>query len=455
MNIPVSRVNKVQNLTLGKAYDLQDDFVVFKDTIKVLDAENGKTLALLLKNVITDPDLIKAGRNLTTFKGKSERRADASGERRIFKPKSGSTKDVYLGAQSPSVMLGYEASDNYHPCRMTALTRKHRKLFDNDTVKLVQHISNIFERNCPDEYDKQKGFIQECNKQMVIENSVFTSLTVNMTWRTSLHIDKGDFRSGLGNLCVFKYGDYTGGEIMLPNYKVAFDLQEGDVLFMDVHEPHCNNVLQGEGRLSLICYAREQIKGRCADAEKEQIENPVPFSKRNKRAKGPCINCKTTDSVEWRYTKEGECLCNPCGLAYKNNGNVIVPRDAPSSYKPRKAEGTKVPTTRVVGTQEVDCKTLTRILQDYPDINAIKMDIEGSEHDVIKSTDWSKTNINKLVFEYSFDHSPVMDKFYDLIEYLEMYFSRVYHIPSLPKRGAIWDTKKTRGANGHMVWCIR
>lgn len=325
-----SLVSRVQDLELGKAYDLESDFTTYKDTVHVKDANTGKTLAVFLKGIITDERVLQAGRNLARFKGISQRRADASGERKLIEPKSGNKKTVYHGKASPSVMLGYEASDNYHPCRLTSLTRKHKKHFDTDTVILVQHISKLFAETCPLEFAKQKSFVEECNEHMIIPDTVYTSLTVNMTWRTSLHVDKGDFRSGLGNLCCFNYGNYTGGEIMLPNYKIAFDLREGDVLFMDVHEPHCNNALQGEGRVSLICYAREQIKLRCRSAKKDDIENPVSFRNRAKRPKGPCINCKAKESAEWRYTMEDEPLCNPCGLAYKENGNRLVPRDHPS-----------------------------------------------------------------------------------------------------------------------------
>lgn len=338
IDVPVVQVSKQQNLEIGKSYDLQYDYTVYKKTVKVVDKKTGKTLAVFIKNIITDPVLIKAGRNLTTFKGTTERRADASGERILFEPKSGTSDKVHHhGKAVPSVMLGYNASDNFHPCRMTALTRKHRDLFDNDTVVLVQYISKLFKEYCPNEYNKQKAFVDQCNSDMILPKTVFTSLTVNMTWRTSLHIDKGDFASGLGNLCCFKYGNYSQAELMLPNYKIAFDLLEGDVLFMDVHEPHCNNSIVGEGRVSLICYAREQILNRCKDVSKSEIENPVAFISREKRAKGPCVNCSTTVTAEWRYTNNGLPLCNPCGMRYKKTGK-LVPRDTPTIPQQRKPQ---------------------------------------------------------------------------------------------------------------------
>jgi hypothetical protein len=342
MSLPLHKVRRVQTLELGKQYDLQPDFTVFHESVKVIDVDTGKTLAVFLKQIIKDERILEAGRSLTTFKGVSSRRVDASGERNILMPKTGDTnKILYVGKRSPSVMLGYQASDNYHPCRLTSLTRKHKRVFDEHTVHLVQHISELFQRFCPTEYEKQKAFVDECNEHMILLNTVYTSLTVNMTWRTNLHVDKGDFRSGLGNLCCFKYGEYSGGEIMLPNYKIAFDLQEGDVLFMDVHEPHCNNAIVGEGRVSLICYVKEQIKSRCANALQVNIENPISYSQRPKRPRGPCINCTTDESVEWRFTTDNQPLCNPCGQAYKNNNNTLVPRDTPSKIATRRKRGGK------------------------------------------------------------------------------------------------------------------
>lgn len=115
---------------------------------------------------------------------------------------------------------------------------------------------------------------------------------------------------------------------------------------------------------------------------------------------------------------------------------------------------TLLPIKNAVGTQEVRCKTLQQIFEEYPDINACKIDIEGREFEVIRSVDWTKTNIQKLVFEYSFDHHPVMAKFHELVDYLKTQFAIVYHIPSLPGRDSVWDVKVTRGANGQLVWCI-
>lgn len=107
--------------------------------------------------------------------------------------------------------------------------------------------------------------------------------------------------------------------------------------------------------------------------------------------------------------------------------------------------------------QTVEACTLTKLIKEiYKEfkINAIKLDIEGNEKNVLKSFDFKSANINKLVFEYSFDHHPVMEEFYDLIDYLKTHFEIVYFRNSIPSRNSIWDTKITRGANGQTIWAI-
>ena len=61
------------------------------------------------------------------------------------------------------------------------------------------------------------------------------------------------------------------------------------------------------------------------------------------------------------------------------------------------------------------------ILEKHTDINAIKLDIEGSELEILLNEhDFSR--IKKMVFEYSFTKDRRMDKFFECAEMLEKYF---------------------------------
>jgi FkbM family methyltransferase len=55
----------------------------------------------------------------------------------------------------------------------------------------------------------------------------------------------------------------------------------------------------------------------------------------------------------------------------------------------------------------VQSTTLATLLTDHPNINAIKLDIEGAEMEILESLDASVVaNVQKIVFEWTFDYDP-------------------------------------------------
>ena len=72
-------------------------------------------------------------------------------------------------------------------------------------------------------------------------------------------------------------------------------------------------------------------------------------------------------------------------------------------------------------TVEINCMAFDEILNRHKDINCIKLDIEGSELEIFKyEHDWS--NLNKLVFEYSFTKNRKMSDFFECTDRLSKYF---------------------------------
>lgn len=229
---------------------------------------DGKTpLAVFLKGGIVDPTLLKIGREYnmytrtTTFRpklsGKDGFRMNAEGRR------------MMMGKPVKSGLVGFSDPTVFHPCRITSLYKLHREYFDSQSIHLLRYLSNEFKKFAPDHYKRQKKFLDtEVNPKMILDGTVFTTITVNDTFKTRSHRDSGDFNTGLGNLVVFNQNGektWSGGEFLLPEYKLGFDVQEGDILFVDVHEVHCNNPVIGKGRISVISYVREKIATRCKD----------------------------------------------------------------------------------------------------------------------------------------------------------------------------------------------
>ena len=93
-------------------------------------------------------------------------------------------------------------------------------------------------------------------------------------------------------------------------------------------------------------------------------------------------------------------------------------------------------TTENRKTVRVQCIDIEKVLSEYSDINSIKLDIEGAEMDIIEKVDFKKYGINKLVFEWSFDFDPSLERFKKMVTKLKEQFNVVHH-RKLPS-GKLW-----------------
>jgi hypothetical protein len=262
-------VKRVQTLGLSQVCQSDDSFTIFDGDVNVYK-EDGELLAVFRKGVaLKNKKIITAGRGLLQYKHSSTSRKMAAGtdEKAVGRYKGG------MGAANKvfSSMVGYVEPIAFYKCRETTMYAKHKDKFRADTLPLVQFISRKFRQYAPKQYNKQKKFVDQLNQNMVLPDTVFTTFSVNVDFRTRTHRDQGDYSSGLGNLMVFNVGDFTGGETLLPEYKIGFHIEEGDMLFFDVHEVHCNNPIKGKGRISIVAFAREKILQKCQGITQQQL----------------------------------------------------------------------------------------------------------------------------------------------------------------------------------------
>ena len=100
--------------------------------------------------------------------------------------------------------------------------------------------------------------------EFLVPETPFTTITVNKTFRTAAHYDAGDLDSGLSNLLTLSNdGNYTGGYLIAPEYRVAVNVRPGDLLLINNHEVmHGNTPIEcaeGSERVSLVVYFREKM----------------------------------------------------------------------------------------------------------------------------------------------------------------------------------------------------
>ena len=150
-------------------------------------------------------------------------------------------------------------------CRITKFTRDEPDKW-NQVIPLINEVNKYYSILTPELYKNQLSRASSVPK-FQIENTAYSTITVNYDWRTSIHKDKNDYDEGFGNLTVLEKSKsghpeckgYTGGYIAFPKYGICIDMRQTDALAMDVHQYHANTEIKGEGRLSVVCYLRKNM----------------------------------------------------------------------------------------------------------------------------------------------------------------------------------------------------
>lgn len=239
----------------------------------------GNLLFRFRKNLLSE-EILELGYN--SFKKsiqKTEGRGMASGGyfKRILEDGTLGKRNVSNLVESGNV--GYmdargEPQQNF--CRLTQFGKSHFDLFKAGWP-FVKEIDRLYSELIPDAYERQKKYAKATNPSYIIDDTSFTTVTVNRSFRTAIHQDAGDLKKGFGNLIVHENGSYTGGYFTMPQYGIAVDVRNTDVLFADVHQWHGNTEMKlVDGfdeifRVSFVLYYREMMY-KC-DRPEEQLKN--------------------------------------------------------------------------------------------------------------------------------------------------------------------------------------
>jgi hypothetical protein len=190
------------------------------------------------------------------------------------------------------------------PCRMTGYTRRGLRNYVHG-IPFIEAIDRQFKKLVPDAWKKQHAAVSK-KPMYQISDTAFSTLTVNMNFRTALHKDAGDYSQGFGNLTVIEWGRYHGGETLFPRFGVGFNLRSGDFVAMDVHEWHTNapiyttkeddawnkslpdirtrdattGVIGSQElyqRFSFVCYFREKLE-ECIEKDTKDYYKKIDFN---------------------------------------------------------------------------------------------------------------------------------------------------------------------------------
>jgi hypothetical protein len=310
----------------GTYFDEKDMDTIFDEDVDIYTEEDGQKILLAkLRKQVLDPQTIKIGwegfwktatatRNRGAASGPIDTKSTYWKNRTPVKVKGwlarykqgGKTSKMVVSNNVNSTVLGYfESTPSMKlPCRLTSRTSMYFKNYKHG-LPFIKAIDSCFAKLVPDRYKLQKKAASS-KPLLQIDDTSFSSVTLNRNFRTALHKDAGDFKQGYGNLTVIERGAYHGGQTLFPQYKIGFNLRTGDFIAMDVHQWHCNTEIYETAedkkinkllpeiyhekeetgtmgsnkpytRLSFVCYLREKIVN-CSSTETRKHFRKIGFN---------------------------------------------------------------------------------------------------------------------------------------------------------------------------------
>lgn len=231
---------------------------------------------------------------LHSLKGvKANNRGAASGTRRMKIKGQSWTR---AKAVSSAIVGSVEKAGTQRYCRLTAWTGDHVPEFL--TLRpLLETMSTAFAEHVPDRYAAQLERVEATQPDWIVPGTVYSTITVNNSYPTGGHKDSGDLAEGFSCLGVLRRGDYEGGRLVFPEWQVAADLRDGDLILMDAHQWHCNTAMTcphsqkndampeccGAERIRVVAYYRERMN-TCGTAEEEHAKALALADERNARS---------------------------------------------------------------------------------------------------------------------------------------------------------------------------
>ncbi len=265
----------------GKVLGDQDYDVLLKGACRV-DKPDGRPLCVYLPGGVYDAvsapgvyDVLHGLRGQVI-----DNRGLASGTPRIAQAHDNRSRTRTRKVAS-SIIGAVDPGGQQRYCRLTAWTG--RNLPEWEALQpLLQDVARQMFEHVPARYAAQAKLAAATDPAWVVPGTPFSTVTVNNSYATGVHTDKGDLDAGFSTLAVLKRGSYTGGELVFPEWRVAVGMRNGDLLLMDAHDWHGNTELYcgcakpmlgacarcGAERISVVAYMRTKI-AKCGSPDQE------------------------------------------------------------------------------------------------------------------------------------------------------------------------------------------
>jgi hypothetical protein len=174
------------------------------------------------------------------------------GERRVV-PES--VLEVLEEQGARQGVLGYLDATADQPCHQTRLSINRPEMLDGNR-QLIERVDQLYLQNMPRLHAKQRTEVEKAGPWWRLWNTAFTTTYIAKNFRTAYHTDSGNLPGVMS--AIMPMGKFTGGELVLPRWRIAIAYKPGDLLLFDPQQLHGNLPFVGE-RLSAIFYCERRI----------------------------------------------------------------------------------------------------------------------------------------------------------------------------------------------------
>lgn len=139
-------------------------------------------------------------------------------------------------------VLGFVGGTRWDRSR---LSRRHPELLDK-IRPLAERVDGRYSEYMPGPYAKQLAAIEEASPARRLWDTVFSAVYLAKIFQAAYHRD-GNLKGVMTALMAT--GNFSGGQLVFPRWKIAIVLRPGDLLFFDAEQLHGNLEIKGD-RLS-------------------------------------------------------------------------------------------------------------------------------------------------------------------------------------------------------------
>jgi hypothetical protein len=151
-------------------------------------------------------------------------------------------------------MLGYLDATPDKSFHKTRLTKKRPNMLRRNKT-LIELVDKLYKQYLRDIYAIQRTEVKKAPRCR-LWHTAFSTIYVAKKFRTAYHTDHSNLHGVMTALMVM--GNFTGGELVLPRWRIAFALKPGDLLFFDPQQLHGNLPFEGK-RLSAAFFCAGRI----------------------------------------------------------------------------------------------------------------------------------------------------------------------------------------------------